>query len=87
MAPTNGAAWVIDFVNGDNFGGGSSQLAAIAGYPSVTVPAGDIKGLPIGVSFFGKAWTESRLIQLSHAYELASKKRIVPEFKPSLLEV
>ncbi|MBS2097029.1 amidase [Carboxylicivirga linearis] len=87
MAPTNGAAWVIDFVNGDNFGGGSSQLAAISGYPSVTVPAGDIKGLPIGVSFFGKAWTESRLIQLSHAYEVASKKRIVPEFKTSLLDV
>ncbi len=86
IAPTNGAAWVIDFVNGDNFGGGSSQLAAVAGYPSVTVPAGNIKGLPIGVSFFGKAWTESRLIQLSYAYEIASKKRIVPAFKNSLLE-
>nr|WP_321407561.1 amidase [uncultured Carboxylicivirga sp.] len=86
MAPTNGSAWVIDFVNGDNFKGGSSQLAAVSGYPSVTVPAGDIKGLPIGVSFFGKAWTESRLIQLSYAYELASKKRIVPAFKTSLLD-
>ncbi len=86
LAPTNGPAWVIDYVNGDNFSGGSSTLAAVSGYPSVTVPAGNILGLPIGVSFFGKAWSESRLIQLSYAYERASKKRIVPEFKPSLLE-
>ena len=85
LAPTNGPAWVIDYVNGDNFKGGSSQLAAVAGYPSITVPAGNIQGLPIGVSFFGKAWSESRLIQLSYAYERASKKRITPKFTPSLL--
>ncbi|TRX71703.1 amidase [Carboxylicivirga sp. M1479] len=86
MAPTNGAAWSIDYVNGDNFGGGSSQLAAISGYPSITVPAGNIKGLPIGVSFFGKPWTESRLIQIAHLYEKVSKKRIEPRFIASLIK-
>ncbi|MCU4173697.1 amidase [Carboxylicivirga sp. N1Y90] len=86
MAPTNGPAWTIDYVNGDNFKGGSSTLAAVSGYPSVTVPAGNILGLPIGVSFFGKAWTESRLIQIAHVYEQASKQRIVPTFKTSLLD-
>ncbi|MCU4156654.1 amidase [Carboxylicivirga sp. A043] len=85
IAPTNGPAWSIDYVNGDNFGGGSSQLAAVSGYPSITVPAGNIKGLPIGVSFFGKPWTESRLIQIAHLYEKASHKRLKPEFKISLL--
>ncbi len=85
MAPTNGAAWVVDWINGDHFRGGSSTLAAVAGYPSITVPAGNIHGLPIGVSFFGKAWSESRLIQLAYAYEKASKKRIVPQFTSSLM--
>jgi amidase len=86
MAPTNGPAWSIDYVNGDNFGGGSSQLAAVSGYPSITVPAGDIKGLPIGVSFFGRPWTESRLIQIAHLYEKVSQKRMKPTFKESLIE-
>ncbi|WP_430814401.1 amidase [Carboxylicivirga sp. RSCT41] len=85
MAPTNGPAWAIDYVNGDNFGGGSSQLAAVSGYPSITVPAGNIKGLPIGVSFFGKPWTESRLIQIAHLYEKVSQKRIKPAFIKSLI--
>ena len=86
MAPTNGPAWTIDYVNGDNFGGGSSGLAAVSGYPSITVPAGNIFGLPIGVSFFGKAWSESRLIQIAHIYEKVSQKRVKPEFKKSLIE-
>ncbi|MBK3516555.1 amidase [Carboxylicivirga marina] len=86
MAPTNGPAWSIDYVNGDNFGGGSSQLAAISGYPSITVPAGNIKGLPIGVSFFGKPWTESRLIQIAHLYEKVSQKRLKPDFVNSLIQ-
>ncbi|MCG8579517.1 MAG: amidase [Bacteroidales bacterium] len=85
MAPTNGPAWSIDYVNGDNFGGGSSQLAAVSGYPSITVPAGNIKGLPIGVSFFGKPWTESRLIQIAHLYEKVSRKRLKPAFIKSLI--
>lgn len=86
IAPTNGPSWSIDYVNGDNFGGGSSQLAAVSGYPSVTVPAGHIKGLPIGVSFFGKPWTESRLIQIAHLYEKVSQKRVKPSFVKSLIE-
>lgn len=86
MAPTNGPAWVIDYVNGDNFKGGSSTLAAVSGYPSITVPAGNILGLPIGVSFFGKAWTESRLIQIAHVFEQASKERVAPTFISSLLD-
>ncbi|MBR8536817.1 amidase [Carboxylicivirga sediminis] len=86
IAPTNGAAWCIDYVNGDNFGGGSSQLAAVSGYPSITVPAGDIKGLPIGVSFFGLPYTESRLIQIAHLYEKVSKKRFQPQFINSLIQ-
>ncbi len=85
MAPTNGPAWCIDYVNGDNTGGGSSQLAAVSGYPSITVPAGHIKGLPVGVSFFGLPWTESRLIQIAHLYEKVSKKRIRPQFIKSLI--
>ncbi|WP_439182163.1 amidase [Carboxylicivirga taeanensis] len=84
MGPTNGPAWCIDYVNGDNFGGGSSQLAAVAGYPSITVPAGAIKGLPIGVSFFGLPWTESRLIQIAHLYEKISHNRLIPTFVKQL---
>ena len=86
MAPTNGPAWSIDYINGDNFGGGSSQLAAVSGYPSITVPAGNVKGLPIGVSFFGLPWTESRLIQIAHLYEKVSNKRIKPGFIESLIQ-
>ncbi len=86
MAPTNGSAWCIDYVNGDNFGGGSSELAAVSGYPSITVPAGNIKGLPIGVSFFGQPWTEGRLIQIAHLYEKMSRKRIQPEYIRSLIK-
>jgi amidase len=85
MAPTNGPAWCIDYVNGDNFGGGSSQLAAVSGYPSITVPAGNIKGLPVGVSFFGLPWTESRIIQIAHLYEKISQKRMEPTFVKQLL--
>ena len=80
VAPTNGPAWLIDWINGDHFGGGSSEAAAISGYPSITVPAGAIHGLPIGISFFGKAWSEPKLIQLAYAYEQASQHRKIPEF-------
>jgi len=84
IAPTNGPAWMIDYVNGDNFKGGSSTLAAVAGNPSITVPAGFIMSLPIGLSFIGKAWREKKLIQLAYSYEQATFKRQKPEFKPSL---
>ena len=78
VAPTNGPAWMIDHVNGDNFGIGSSSLAAVSGYPAVTVPAGFVSGLPIGVSFIGKAWNEKQLIEIAYAFEQATEARRAP---------
>ena len=80
IAPTNGPAWTIDWVNGDHFGGGSSEPAAISGYPNITVPAGYVHGLPVGISFFGCAWSEPTLIRLAYAYEQATKLRKAPGF-------
>lgn len=80
IAPTNGPAWMIDWINGDHFGGGSSQAAAMSGYPSITVPAGFVQGLPVGISFFGRAWNEPTLIRLAYAYEQATQHRKVPGF-------
>jgi amidase len=78
---SGGPAWVTDLVNGDHFGGSSSTPAAVAGYPSVTVPAGEVTGLPVGVSFFGAAWTEAKLIRFAYAFEQATKARRAPAFK------
>jgi amidase len=80
VAPTGGPAWVTDLVNGDHFGGGSSTLPAVAGYPSITVPAGLIRGLPVGISFFGPAWSEPVLFRLAYAYEQATHHRRAPRF-------
>ena len=80
IAPTNGPSWTIDLVNGDHFGGGSSEPAAISGYPNISVPAGYVQGLPVGISFFGRAWSEATLIKLAYAYEQASKHRKSPGF-------
>ena len=80
VAPSGGPAWLIDLVNGDSGTGGSSTLAAVAGYPNVTVPAGWARGLPLGVSFMGAAWSEPTLIRLAHAYEGATKARRPPRF-------
>ena len=80
IAPTGGPAWVTDLVNGDHFGGGSSSPAARAGYPNITVPAGFVHGLPVGISFFSKAWNEPTLLKLTYAYEQAAKHRKAPEF-------
>ena len=80
VAPTNGPAWTIDWVNGDHFSGGSSEAAAISGYPNITVPAGYVNGLPVGISFFGRAWSEPTLIRLAYAYEQATKHRKAPGF-------
>ncbi|MEK6480024.1 amidase [Catalinimonas sp. 4WD22] len=80
IAPTGGPAWPTDLITGDHFLGGSSSPAAQAGYPNITVPAGFVHGLPIGISIFGKAWTEPELISIAYAYEQASKHRKTPEF-------
>ena len=84
IAPTGGPAWVIDHVNGDHFSGGSSSLAAVAGYPNITVPAGYVQGLPVGLSFFGRAWSEPTLIRIAYAFEQASRHRQQPAFLPTL---
>lgn len=84
IAPAGGPAWVTDLVNGDHYGGGSSSPAAVAGYPNVTVPAGFVFRLPIGISFIGTAWSEPVLLRLAYAYEQATQHRKTPEFLPSL---
>ncbi len=78
IAPTNGPAWMIDLVNGDSFHIGSSSLAAISGYPNITVPAGQVAGLPIGLSFTGKPWNEKQLIEIAYAFEQATGARFAP---------
>ncbi len=82
VAPTGSPAWTTDLVNGDHFTGASSTPAAVAGYPSITVPAGEAFGLPIGLSFIGGAWSEPRLIALAYAYEQATRHRRAPTFRP-----
>jgi amidase len=84
VAPTTTPAWPIDLVNGDHLLGASSTLAAVAGYPNVTVPAGEVDGLPVGISFFGRAWSEAKLIGLAYAYEQATTRRRVPRFLPTV---
>lgn len=81
VAPTGGPAWLTDIVNGDSFGGGSSEFAAVAGYPNVNVVAGFVRGLPVGISFFGRAWSEPVLIRVAYAYEQTTKFRKAPTFR------
>jgi len=83
VALTNSPPGLIDLVNGDAGGFSSSTVAAVAGYPSVTVPAGYAFGLPVGISFFGRPWTEGTLIKAAYAYEQASKLRVKPAFLPT----
>ena len=82
VGPSNAPTWMIDTVNGDCGSGyvGSSSMPAVAGYPNITVPAGFIKELPIGISFFGKAWSEPTLIKLAYSFEQATKARRKPRF-------
>jgi amidase len=80
VAPTGGPAWITDLVNGDHFAGGSSNAAAVATYPNINVTAGSISGLPVGISFFGRAWSEPVLIRLAYAFEQTTKARQVPHF-------
>jgi amidase len=84
VAPTGSPAWPTDLVNGDHFLGASSSPSAVAGYPSVTVPAGFARGLPVGLTFIGRAWSESRLIALAYAYEQSTKHRRAPTFPPTV---
>jgi amidase len=86
VAPTGGPAWLTDLVNGDSGTGsapGPSTVAAVAGYPHITVPAGFVRGLPVGISFFGRAWSEATLIRLAYAYEQATRHRRPPTFSPT----
>ena len=80
VAPTGSPAWTTDLVNGDHSVGGSSNFAAVAGYPNINVPAGMIFGLPVGVSFFGRAWSEPTLIKIAYAFEQTVKARSAPKF-------
>lgn len=84
VGPTGGPAWVTDLVNGDSFGGGSSTPAARAGYPNITVPAGFVMGLPVGISFFAGAYSEPTLLRLAYAFEQATQHRAAPTFIPTL---
>ena len=80
IAPTGSPAWKTDLENGDNYTMGSSSPAAISGYPSITVPMGFIDGLPVGISFFGQAWSEPVLLEMAYAFEQKTQHRKPPEF-------
>jgi amidase len=83
IAPTGGPAWITDLVAGDHFGGGSSNAAAVAGYPNINVIAGYMFGLPVGISFFGRAWSEPTLLKIAYGFEHATQARKAPRFLPT----
>jgi amidase len=84
VAPTAGPAWTTDLINGDHASGGSSSAPAVAGYPNINVPAGYLWGLPVGISFFGRAWSEPTLLKIAYSFEQMTKARQKPEFRPTV---
>jgi len=83
IAPTGGPAWPTDWINGDHFTGGYSSASAVAGYPHITVPAGYVFGLPVGISFFAGAYSEPKLCKIAYAFEQATNARRAPQFLPT----
>jgi amidase len=84
VAPTGAPAWLTDLANGDHAVGGSSNAAAVAGYPNINVPAGFVFGLPVGISFFGRAWSEPTLLKIAYGFEQLVKARKPPQFLPTV---
>lgn len=84
IAPTGGPAWLTDLINGDHSAGGSSSAAAVAGYPNINVTAGHLWGLPVGISFFGRAWSEPTILKIAYSFEQLTKARQKPRFLPSI---
>jgi amidase len=85
VAPTGGPAWLTDLINGDHAAGGSSNTAAVAGYPNINVPAGSLWGLPVGISFFGRAWSEPTLLKIAYGFEQMTNARRKPQFLPTII--
>ena len=83
VAPTGGPSWMTDLVAGDHYTGGSSTAPAVAGYPNLTVPMGSVFGLPVGLMFMGRAWSEPALLKIGYAYEQATRQRKAPRFLPT----
>jgi len=84
VAPTAGPAWLTDLINGDHAAGGSSSAAAVAGYPNINVTGGHLWGLPVGISFFGRAWSEPTLLKIAYSFERLTKARQKPRFLPTV---
>jgi amidase len=84
VAPTAGPAWITDLINGDHAAGNSSSAAAVAGYPNINVTAGYLWGLPVGISFFGRAWSEPTLLKIAYSFEQLTKARQKPRFLPTI---
>ncbi|MGD0792283.1 MAG: amidase [Terriglobales bacterium] len=84
VAPTGGPAWITDLINGDHVAGGSSSAAAVAGYPNINVTAGYLWRLPVGISFFGRAWSEPTLLKIAYSFEQLTKARQKPRFLPTI---
>jgi amidase len=87
VAPTAGPAWVVDTVNGDHAAGSTPTLAAVAGYPHISVPMGDVYGLPVGLSIMGAKWSDGQVLAFGYAYEQARGPLPGPEFPKQLVSV